>query len=321
MSASPPGHLDGPLDAHLDLDALADVLAGEPAPAHLAGCAGCAATLAELRVASDAVTRALSALPAVSVPTDVASRLSSALVSAEPADAADTSRATEPGRAPASGHAPETTGGTVTTLPPPSARGARWDARRWLPAAAAVVLLLTGAGYGLSRLGGGGEADSTSTASGAKAAAAPLDVVRNSTGTDYTDRATLALAVPRLLTGTSQDTTAQAPAPALGAPTRPGSGGTARTSAAPEIQSQVVADPLARLRDNAGLADCLLALLPADDPSARPLALDYAAFRGAPALVVVLPSSLPRKLDVFVVGPGCSRANDSTLFYTSVDKP
>jgi hypothetical protein len=35
----------------------------------------------------------------------------------------------------------------------------------------------------------------------------------------------------------------------------------------------------------------------------------------------VLPSALPKKLDVFVVGPSCSQANDSTLFYTSVDKP
>ncbi|MCU1591491.1 MAG: hypothetical protein JWP11_2747, partial [Frankiales bacterium] len=88
-----------------------------------------------------------------------------------------------------------------------------------------------------------------------------------------------------------------------------------------DATSQVAADPLARLRSNAGLAECLLALLPPDDPSVKPLALDYGSYKGTPAMVVVLPGSAPRKLDVFVVGPGCSRANDSTLFYTSVDKP
>ena len=71
----------------------------------------------------------------------------------------------------------------------------------------------------------------------------------------------------------------------------------------------------------ATLAAYAVALLPPDDPSVQPLAIDYASFRGQPAMVVVLPGSVADKLDVFVVGPGCSRANDSVLFYTSVDKP
>jgi hypothetical protein len=38
-------------------------------------------------------------------------------------------------------------------------------------------------------------------------------------------------------------------------------------------------------------------------------------------MIVLLPGAVVRKIDVFVVGAGCSRADDSLLFYTSVDAP
>jgi hypothetical protein len=282
---------------HLDLDALADAATGQPTQEvadHLAGCEQCRAALEEVRAAQGPVTAALAALPAADLPTDVAASLSAAL--------ARESRAT--GTA------------SVTTLPSASQRS-----RHWLPAAAAVVLLLAGAGYGISRLGSpGSNSESSAGAASAKDSTRSLNVVRNDSGTDYTGRAALAAAVPDLLAGTAARAAADAqsrstltappPAPMSGAGVNPSAG----TLAA-------AADPLARLRDNAGLADCLLALLPPDDPAVRPLALDYAQFKGSPAMVVVLPSTLPNKLDVFVVGPDCSQANDSTLFYTSVDKP
>jgi hypothetical protein len=282
---------------HLDLDALADAAAGEPtqeAAAHVLACGQCRQALEEVRAAQGSVAAALAALPAPDLPTEVAASISAALASE--------SRAT--GTA------------SVTTLP------ASGRARQWLPAAAAVVLLLAGAGYGISRLGSSGSSNSASSAGAASAkdSARSLNVVRNDTGTDYTGRAALAAAVPDLLAGTAATeqsrSTLTAPAPAGGQAPQNGAGinPSAGTLAA-------AVDPLARLRDNAGLADCLLALLPPDDPAVRPLALDYAQFKGAPAMVVVLPSTLPNKLDVFVVGPGCSRANDSTLFYASVDKP
>ncbi|MDT7546782.1 MAG: hypothetical protein QOE99_2892 [Actinomycetota bacterium] len=283
------------MSEHLDLDALADAAAGEPTKEtadHLAGCADCQAAVEEVRSAQTPVTAALAALPSPELPTEVAAALATAL--------AAESRAT--GTA------------SVTTLPPAS----RSSARRWLPAAAAVLILLAGAGYGISRLGSSDNASSTS-ASGAASGkdSAALNVVRNDTGADYTGRAALAAAVPDLLAGTAaaqqSRSTLRAPGPANAPLNAAGANPAATTSAA--------GDPLARLRDNAGLADCLLALLPPDDPSVRPLALDYAQFKGSPALVVVLPSALPKKLDVFVVGPACSQANDSTLFYTSVDKP
>lgn len=191
---------------------------------------------------------------------------------------------------------------TVTTLPTAPREASR--GQRLLPAAAAVVLLLAGGGYALSRLGGStGSSQSTSSSAGRAGKAAPTQgFPRSSTGTDYTGRGDLARAVPGLLVG---ERTAPAPAPMAGAPVTGGS----------------AADALDRLRTPAGLADCLLALLPPDDPSVRPLALDYAAFRGTPAMVVVLPAVDIKKVDIYVVGAGCSRANDSTLFYTSVPRP
>lgn len=273
---------------HLDLDALADALVGEATPEHLQRCPGCTASLEELRIASQQVTTQLRALPDLAVPDDVATRLQSVL------------------------HPEAPSGATVTTLPPASAR----RSRQWLPAAAAALVLLGGAGYGLSQLGGNSDSATSASGDAAKSASAPgIDVVRNSSGTDYTNRASLAAALPQLLTGNAASRDAVAAAPMQGAPAQGSSAQADSKLAAP------AADPLARLRDNAGLAECLLALLPPEDPSVRPLALDYASYKGQPAMVVVLPSTLPKKLDVFVVGPGCSRANDSTLFYTSVDKP
>jgi hypothetical protein len=70
-----------------------------------------------------------------------------------------------------------------------------------------------------------------------------------------------------------------------------------------------------------GLASCLAALLPPEEPDLRPLALDYASFGGAPALAVVLPDPDPAKLQVFVVGPGCSQADDGVLRFVRVARP
>ena len=264
------------MTGHLDLDALADAVAGEgdeQARGHLASCAECQAAVLEVQAASEQVSGELAALPDLPMPEDVVRRLA----------------------------APTT---SVTTLPAtrPGAQGSRWQ--RLLPAAAAVVLLIAGAGYALSRLGGSGTGDSAGSNAATSGKAAPTaGFPQSSTGTNYTGRTDLAAAAPRLLTGT---TTFRGALPQAGAST---------------AQDGLSADALARLRTPAGLADCLLALLPPDDPSVRPLALDYASFRGKPAMVVLLPAVDPSKLDVYVVGPGCSRANDSTLFYTSVARP
>lgn len=272
-------------DGHLSLEQLADALAGGSDDAgHLPSCGQCGQALQDLRAASARVTGVLAGLPAPALPDDLDRRLHDSL-RAERAEA-----------------------GTGVT--PLSARRVR--PARWLPAAAAVVLLLAGAGYGLSRLGGGPGSGSPAAGGGASQSAAGLELARSSTGTDYAGRASLARALPALLRGGAS---APPEAAADGATTQ------SLPGAAPPPAAAKAADPLARLRTDAGLAGCLLALLPPQDPSVRPLAVDYALFRGAPAVVVVLPGSVAGKLDVFVVGPQCSPANDSVLFYTSVDRP
>jgi hypothetical protein len=284
------------MTGHLDLDALSDAIAGGDAadaadPAHLRDCADCQGALQELRAASAASTAALAGLPPVPMPPDIAARLHEAL-----ADAAATDDDDEP------------TLGTLTTLPARPAAGPG----RWLTAAAAALVVLAGAGYGISQLTG--RQSDTASSGAARAAAPTANIVRNSSGNDYLDRTALLTAVPGLLKGDALRVAGTAGADA-GAPQK--AAGVKPSAAA----AAAGADPLARLRTDAGLADCLVALLPPDDASVKPLAIDYGAFKGTPALVVLLPSSLPKKVDIFVVGAGCSQANDSTLFYTSADRP
>ncbi len=82
----------------------------------------------------------------------------------------------------------------------------------------------------------------------------------------------------------------------------------------------MASDGLARLREPAALASCLAGLLPVDQPDARPLALDYAAYQGAPALAVLLDDPDPAKVSVFVVGPTCVKGDEALLFFTRLDR-
>lgn len=295
-------------ETHLDLDELADVLAQDAPNPHLASCAQCSSALTELRAAELAVSAQLAALDLPPLPTDLAARLDAAL-----RDQA----------------VPAVEGASVTTLPV-AREGRSAASTRWLAAAAASVLLLGGIGFGITQLSGSDAGSNTSANGGAadSTLAVPgLNLVRNDTGNEYGDRAALTAAVPGLIAGTAaSQRAAGAAANSMGAPPAADSmAAPAPKSAAsgePKTESfQMAADPLARLREDAGLANCLLALLPPDDASVQPLALDYGTYKGAPAMVVVLPGAVSGKLDVFIVGPACSQANDSTLFYTSVSAP
>ena len=146
---------------HLDLDALADVLADGDEPAHLAGCSACLDRLAELRAALPAVTAALASAPLPELPAGLEERLSSALAeAARPAPS--------------------------NVLPLPRSRS------RWMPvlgAAAAAAVVVTGAVV----LTNGSSPSTRQDASG------PGYQV-NSTGFDYTAK-DLPGALPGLLAG------------------------------------------------------------------------------------------------------------------------
>lgn len=270
------------MSTHLDLDALADVLADGPAgdsAAHLASCEACRARLDELAGALPAVGTALAALPAPVPPAGLEERVLAAVAAADRVGAAD-------------------------VLPMTRRR------TRWLPAlgaVAAAAALVTG-GVLVAQQGGGRQATSDNLAAGTRYAV-------SSSGTDYHGTpASLSAALPGLLAGRATAPKAQnAPAPTAadakeGAPQAPG---LAITSGQ---------DPLAALRTTSGLARCLASLTdPADE--GLPLALDYASFEGTPALVVVLPSNKPGKVDVMVVPAGCAQADGQVLYFTRLPKP
>jgi hypothetical protein len=310
------------MSEHLDLDLLADLLAGEGTDegvvAHLRHCAGCSGRLDELAAAEEEVVAALAALPPPPVPAGLADRLAAALA-AEPA-LAPTSGPPDWARAddePGSGDEPREGARTVTPFPAERRRS-------WSPlAAAASLLLLAGAvGGGLALASRGGGVDSTTSAApGGAAESADLGIPISETGQDYAADGALAAALPDLLGGTAPT--------AATLESQPQSDGDAGGSAADQDQSVTSLQERAggdggldRLREPPELASCLDAVLPPEDDAARPLAVDYAAYGGEPALVVVLPATgAPDKVDVFVVGSGCRQGDDQTRFFARLDRP
>ncbi|HUR52175.1 MAG TPA: hypothetical protein VMZ11_08630 [Mycobacteriales bacterium] len=270
---------------HLDLDQLADALAEGTSPEHLAHCEACSARLRELGAAMPQVAMALSALATPTEPDGLDERLAQAL-------AAERQPAT----------------GDVLPL--------RRGGMRWMPALAAVAaaaVLVTG-GVLVAQRGDvrGGTAANDSTGSSAYAVSA--------SGIDYTRSGTeLQGALSDLLRGGARRTALgfapSTPSTLAGAEATPGTTAQKDTALPP-----AAADPLASLRDVKGLAACLASLT---DPSDKglPLALDYATFEGRPALVVVLPTSKPGTVDVFVVPPGCAKADGNVLYFRRLQKP
>lgn len=299
--------MTSPGTAHLDLDALADLLAGEGTAAqtqHVTTCAACSAALVDLDAALVPVAAELAAAAAAPLPApppDLEERLLARL-RAEPVPAAPEGRRT--GALPVAADDDEDagpTGGTVLPSRRPAPRAGRRPALRrdglGVAAGAVALLALVGIGLGLAARSGGGASSngsSSTAASGGSAASRPAPAVATSaTGTDYApDDGSLARALPRLLAAPPVPPAAQSARSALPTP-----------------------DPLARLHDPTVLAGCLSAL------GGQPLALDYARFAGTPALVVVLPSARPTAVDVYVVGPGCRKGDDQTRYFRRLPRP
>lgn len=308
-----------PAGDHLDLDALADVLAGErPDDPHLRRCASCTDRLAELQAAEVSVVASLATLPDPELPEGLAARLEAAL-RAEPALSAAAGAA---GAEVSSVRRRPGASASVTTLP----------ARRrpWLPAAAAAAVLvlagalawpvLQGSGSGADIAAGGAGGAQTESADEVGAAQA-ASAVRNQSGIDYADEAQRDDALPQVLAGTATSPDALAALPESGRATEPVPPEPGGPPPDGPVSSGVAADPLARLREPAALEDCLSALRPAGEDDVEPLALDYARFQGAPALAVVLPGDAPDKLTLFVVGAGCSSEDEQLLLFARPDRP
>ena len=278
-------------DDHFDLDALAELeqdAVSDPQArvmrAHVAGCDTCTERLARIRS-----TRAvLAALPPEAMPAAVVARLDAALATAAEQPAAP----------------------TVVPL------GGR---RRWWrspavaggAAAAAVALLVAGIIFGRVQSGDHANSSGSTASTSAGAAAAGAQTARTAaikewqTGTNYTSK-TIPTLVPGLLSaaptgdkalGAGTAAAGTAPSAATPAPASSALG------LAPSSQPGVTAEQMATSRE--AVAQCGHIL--AGDTTTVPLAVDFAKYQGAPAVLVVLPTpGHPQDVDVFVLRGTCS---------------
>ena len=282
------------MSEHLTQDGLADVLADEPAAGalgHLAQCPLCAASLTELRASLGLVSRALAGLPAPILPEGFAARLDGAIARERRA----------------------LIGGTATNVVPLVA-GRR---RNLLPVAgglAAAAVLVVGGALLVSN-GVGSTAKQASRSAGVSAQNPTAGIATSNSGQTYAKGGVgLATRLPSLLSG-------QAGQAEVAAPQAGGTGKDSSSKSAPKALSvPAAADPLAALRTNAGLAQCLVSLTDPADPGI-PLALDYGSYAGTPALVVVLPSPIKDKLYVYFVGAQCNAKDSHVLFFDKLARP
>lgn len=320
---------------HADDAQLADLDAGLPTAEglrrHVVGCPACAGRLGALTE----LRRRLAALPPEPMPAAISARIEQALAvaataAATPAAAAANAPAADSAAAADAGDQPQPAGAGQGSARLPGQRPApaqRRTGRRWAPrgprltpglvAAAVVGLLLLGVGLGAIRsLGAAGPTSAVSGAGGLRAPTSGLPATPPTSGgppmlvasgRNYTP-ATLDADVRALLAA------AQARRFAAAQPARPGgSGSPIPGPAGTAVLDATKAPPaLARLATAPGLTGCLAALT--GRTGGAPLAVDYAAFGGRPAAVLVLPAGVGR-VAVWVVGPACGPGDPAVLHY------
>jgi hypothetical protein len=274
--------------SHLDLDRLADLEEDLLTPddageaeAHLRDCADCRGLQAKLR----GTRTLLSELPPVEMPAAVSARIDAAL-SALPA----------------------------TTIVPLSSKRRGWRAHptaAGLSAAAAVAALVAALVVGKTSSDSpstqaGGRAD-TSGAAGTTRTSLPLPATSVS-GTHYTahnlDRSVSALLAPVSALAAAPETGGASPAP--------------QSSSAKAATSPPAA--LSRLFTSPGaLEACVRGI--EGGPAVAPLAIDFATYQGAPAVLVVLPGLEQGKVDAWFVGANCTSTDPNLLRYRSLPDP
>jgi hypothetical protein len=276
-------------DGHAELDALAELdeaLLGESQTrqldVHLQSCIECRDRLGRLRA-----TRALlSALPAESMPADVARRIDAALTQAN---------------------------STATVLPAPRRR--RWytsPAFAGVAAAVAAVglasaLIVSRNSSGGSNANKGSAANALSTPQHAAGLAAPQNTIKQwQTGADYTP-SNISVLVPGILVGTPTPV----PSPSGQAAASPNTFNGTKSAGTESYTRE-------QLRSLPNLIACAK-ILNAGDP-VQPLAVDFANFKGKPATIVVIPThDDPTHVDVWVIQTTCS--NDSLMPVYRVVRP
>jgi hypothetical protein len=270
---------------HLGLDRLAELEEGLLAPDEEA------AAQAHVRDCADCgarqaqlsgTRRLLSTLPAEPMPSEVSARIDAAL-----------------------------TGLPFTTIVPLAGRKRGWRAHptaAGLGAAAAVAALVAALVVGRTSSRPSSTEDGSQALGAPDSTAAAIPLPPNSTtGTKYTFR-NLGRTVPMLL----------APAAAL-AVAPEGTNATPQPSPDAASADQPPA-ALNRLFTTPGaLEACVRGI--EGGPAAAPLAIDFARFAGAPAVLVVLPGLEAGKVDAWFVGPDCTETDVDLLRYRSLPAP
>ena len=272
---------------HPDVDRLADLDAGvldEPEATalaeHVTNCADCRAVLDGLA----AVRTELAALPAPTMPGDVAARIDSALAS----EAGST--------------AP--TGGDVVPLAP-RRRIRRPGAGSIAGAAAAAAIVALGIAVVVNHTSNGSGGSGTPNAPDALLTAKAPDVTHS--GTTYT-ASNLTRTIPQLLSNpTALAGEAEAPADRGGAAQpHPGASSTGGTTGGLADRNYATLKQSQQLKVSADtVARCVAGLVDPSNPVA-PLAVDVGRFAGKPAVVFVFPlAGHPDEVEVFIVKPSC----------------
>lgn len=285
------GHLSPETLAELD-EGLLDAATAMSAQGHLVLCPRCTAVRDELRAVPGRLADARDAGPA---PVDVVARLDAALA-AQRAGTSPTAATITP----------------TATITPLATDRRPPRGLRLLQAAAAVVVLLAGAGIAVTAIQGGGDSEGSAADSAATAerpASAQGSFPVTSSGRNWSEDS-VTQAVPRLVAGSL--------APTLRADASKGpeeGGGDAGGGAARELADSEAA----RLAGGPPLAECVTAL---NDGPVTPLAVDLATWKGQPAAVIVLPTlDDPATVDTWVVGPDCSQADAKVLYFARVARP
>jgi hypothetical protein len=252
----------------VDLDLLADYVGGALDTQEHATVAGLIAHDPAWRAAYDELTTGmtavgaqLSAVGAASepMPADLAVRLEEAFRAATPAPRLEPIR-----------------GGVRSSTPDPRRR--RW---RWAVPIAAAAGVLAFAGIGVDYLAGGSNTATDSRASSAGGAARPENAPLAASGLPQVAAPPSAAQIRS--TGTDYDLATLS----SGASSRVEAPPAKNATAAPGIADESGAAPLARLRPPDALLGCLNAIATANGAGTITVqTVDYARFRGKPALVV-----------------------------------
>lgn len=288
-------HLTPELVADLD-EGLLDAESAAHAEHHLAGCAACR----EHREALAWVTTTLASLPTPALPDDVAARLDASLAAA----GAGTSSAAG-------------TSDTVVPITAARSRRAGWSTRgAGIAASVAGVLLVSAVALSVMN-GGDGSGPNTATlgegatASTADSAAELGKFVADRSGQAYRTKTIDEQVDTLLVAHASAMTGSPSPVPS------------STLTSDPVVTATVRGEPTAfraPVVDPRVLYLCVVQYL--ERPDVEPLAADVGTFDGAPAAIVVLPStSDPSEAEVYVVGPDCSGPDATLLYWAVVDLP